>query len=182
MASRISTRSLERIRLLAVFAMLGSIMFISDILMEFMPNVHIVGVLTVIYTIVYRQKALIPIYVYVFLNGLFSGFGIWWLGYLYVWFILWGAAMLVPRRLPKLPKTVIYVAVCALHGLLFGVLYAPVQMIYNPDLNYIAAWIAMGFVTADIYHGIGNLIFGVLLIVPLSELLIKLETKTSLLK
>ena len=81
MASRISTCSLERIRLLAVFAMLGAILFISDILMEFMPNVHIVGVLTVIYTIVYRQKALIPIYVYVFLNGLFSGFGIWWLGW-----------------------------------------------------------------------------------------------------
>ncbi len=179
--SRIS-RHLDRLRLIAVFSMLGSIMFISDILMEFMPNVHLVGVLTVVYTIVYRYKALIPIYIYVFLNGLFSGFGIWWLGYLYIWLILWGMTMLVPRRFPKLPKAVLYVALCTLHGLLFGVLYAPIQMVYNSDLNYIAAWIAMGFVTADIYHGTGNLIFGVSLIVPLSELLIKLETKTSLLK
>ena len=34
---------LEWLRLLTVFAMLGSIMFVSDILMEFLPNVHIVG-------------------------------------------------------------------------------------------------------------------------------------------
>ena len=176
------SRHLEMLRLLAVFAMLGAIMFISDILMEFMPNVHIVGVLTVIYTIVYRWRALIPIYIYVFLNGLFSGFGIWWLGYLYVWFILWGLTMLVPRRFPKKLRGVIYVVFCTLHGLLFGVLYAPVQMIYNSDLNYIISWVSVGFVTADIYHGIGNCIFGILLIVPLSELLLKLEAKTSLLK
>ena len=78
-----SKRSVSyHIVLLVVLAVLGDIMFISDILMEFLPNVHIVGVLTVVYTIVYRWKALIPIYIYVFLNGLFSGFGIWWLGYL----------------------------------------------------------------------------------------------------
>ena len=177
-----TSKSLDRLRLLAVFSMLGSIMFISDILMEFMPNVHIVGVLTVIYTVVYRLKALIPIYVYVFLNGLFSGFGIWWLGYLYVWTILWGVTMLVPRRLPRLPKAVLYVCLCTLHGLLFGVLYAPVQMIYNSDINYIISWIAIGFVTSDIYHGIGNCIFGILLIIPLSELLVRIERKTSLIK
>ena len=179
--NRIS-RHLDWVRLLAVFAMLGSIMFISDILMEFMPNVHMVGVLTVVYTIVYRWKALIPIYVYVLLNGLFSGFGIWWLGYLYVWFILWGLTMLVPRRLPKQFRGVIYIAICTLHGLLFGVLYAPVQMIYNSDLNYIISWVTIGFVTADVYHGIGNCIFGILLILPLSELLLKLELKTRLIK
>ena len=175
-------KSLEHIRLLAVFAMLGSIMFISDILMEFMPNVHIVGVLTVVYTAVYRYKALIPIYVYVFMNGLFSGFGIWWLAYLYIWTILWAFVMLIPRRLPTRVRAVLYVALCTLHGFLFGVLYAPVQMIYNSDLNYIISWIAVGFVTADIYHGIGNCIFGILLIIPLSKLLLKLEAKTSFIK
>jgi energy-coupling factor transport system substrate-specific component len=90
--------------------------------------------------------------------------------------------MLVPKHLPKRLKGVIYVAVCTLHGLLFGVLYAPVQMIYNSSLNYIISWIAVGFVTADIYHGIGNCIFGILLIFPLSKVLFELEKNTSLLK
>lgn len=175
MEARPKRSAFYHIVLLVVLAMLGDIMFISDILMEFLPNVHIVGVLTVVYTIVYRWKALIPIYIYVFLNGLFSGGGIWWLGYLYIWAFLWGAVMLVPRRLPLKLRTVLYVAICTLHGLSFGVLYAPVQMIYNSDPNYILAWISIGFVTADIYHGIGNCIFGVLLIRPLSELLIRLD-------
>ncbi|MBQ8140174.1 MAG: hypothetical protein IJ038_00575 [Clostridia bacterium] len=177
MTSPKKRNSLERLRLLAVFAMLGVIMYISDILMEFLPNVHIVGVLTVVYTIVYRVKALVPIYIYVFLNGLFSGFGIWWLAYLYIWTMLWGAVMLVPRRLGERPRYIVYIVLCTLHGLCFGLLYAPVQMLYNSDLEYIIAWVAVGFVTADIYHAIGNCIFGILLIYPLSRLLIRLEGK-----
>ena len=175
-------RSLDHLRLLVVFAMLGSIMFISDILMEFLPNVHIVGVLAVVYTIVYRYKALVPIYLYVLLNGIYSGFGIWWLAYLYIWTLLWGLAMLVPRRLPKGIRTVLYVIAVTAQGLLFGVLYMPVQYIYMPNIKMLLTWVSVGFVTADIYHGIGNLIFGILLILPLSELLLKLEARTSFLK
>ena len=37
------------------------------------------GMLTIVYTVVYRRKALIPIYIYVFMNGLFAGFNMWWI-------------------------------------------------------------------------------------------------------
>ena len=160
---------------IAVFSMLSVIMYLSDILMEFLPNVHLVGVLVIVYTIVYRFRALIPIYGYVLLNGLLSGFGIWWLAYLYVWAVLWGLVMLVPRRIPNKVRYVIYTALCALHGFSFGLLYVPVQMIYNSSIEYIISWLSIGFVTADIYHGIGNCIFGALLIAPLSSLLLRLE-------
>ena len=159
-----------------VFSMLGVIMYISDVLMEFLPNVHIVGVLVIVYTVVYRYRA-IPIYIYVILNGLFSGFGIWWLAYLYIWTVLWGLVMLVPRKLPKKPRYVIYTVLCTLHGLSFGLLYLPVQMLYNSDIRYLISWWTFGFVAADVWHGIGNCIFGMLLIFPLSSLLIKLESK-----
>ena len=163
---------------LAVCVMLGDLMYISDILMEFLPNIHIVAVLIVVTTVAYRSYALISIYVYVFLNGLFSGFGPWWVGYLYIWTILWGAVMLVPRGLGKSIKQIIYVALCALHGFLFGLLYLPTQAIFfSSDPTYLFGWWSIGFVTADLYHGIGNLIFGILLIIPLSELMIKLEEK-----
>ena len=61
-------------RELAIFAMLGAIMYLSKIIMEWIPNVHLLGALTMAYTIVYRRKALYPIYVYVFLNGALAGF------------------------------------------------------------------------------------------------------------
>ena len=173
-----SRKSLYRLISLAIFVMLGVIMFISDVMMEFLPNIHIVGVLTVVYTIVYRFRALIPIYIYAFLNGLFFGFGPWWVAYLYIWTILWGAVMLVPRGFSKTVKRIFYIALCALHGFAFGLLYLPVQAaFFSSDPTYLKAWWSIGFVTADLYHGIGNLIFGILLIIPLSELLIKLESK-----
>ncbi len=158
--------------MLLVCTMLGAIMYISDIMMEFLPNVHMVGALVVVYTIVYRWYALIPIYIYAFLNGLFAGFGPWWIGYLYIWTILWGATMLVPQNLGKKAKLVFHVAICSLHGFLFGVLYLPVQAIFiSSDPAFLKMWWSVGFITADIYQGIGNLIFGILLIYPLSRIL-----------
>ena len=71
-----------------VFAMLGTIMFCSKILLEVLPNIHLLGMLTMTYTVVFRRKALIPIYIYVMLNGLYAGFNIWWIPYLYIWTIL----------------------------------------------------------------------------------------------
>lgn len=148
-------------------------MFCSKIIMEALPNIHLLGMFTVVYTIVFRRKALIPIYIYVFVNGLFAGFSAWWVPYLYVWTLLWGATMLIPRRLPKKALAVIYSAICCLHGLCFGILYAPVQaLMYGFDFKQTLAWIAAGF-TFDIIHGIGNLVAG-LLIMPVSELLFRL--------
>ena len=160
---------------IVVCVMLGTLMFISDILMEFLPNIHIVGVMIVVYTIVYRSKALISIYVYAFLNGFVSGFGLWWIGYLYIWAILWGFAMLVPRKLGIKTKYIVYVVIVALHGFAFGLLYLPVQTLFNSDPAYLISWWSIGFVTADIYHGIANCIFGILLIGPLSKVLLKLN-------
>lgn len=153
-----------------LFAMLAAIMFCSKIVMEFLPNIHLLGVLTMVYTIVFRSKALIPIYGYVLLNGLYAGFSIWWVPYLYIWTILWGITMLLPRKMPKGVKAVVYPTVCALHGFAFGVLYAPAQAImFGLNGEQTLAWILSG-VGFDLIHGIGNLAVG-LLILPLSELL-----------
>ena len=64
-------------------------MYASKMLMELAPNIHLLGVFTIAFTVVYRKKALYPIYIYVLLNGIFSGFSAWWLPYLYIWTILW---------------------------------------------------------------------------------------------
>ncbi len=155
---------------MAVFAMLGTIMFISKIVMEFLPNIHLLGMLTMLYTVVFRTKALIPIYIYVFLNGLFAGFNMWWIPYLYIWTILWGITMLLPKKMPRGARMVVYPIVCSLHGLAFGTLYAPAQAVmFHFTLEQTLAWIAAGL-WFDVTHSIGNLCLG-LLIVPLSELL-----------
>lgn len=161
------------IKEICLFAILGSLMFVSKIVMEALPNIHLLGMLTVTYTIVFRKKALIPIYTYVLLNGLFAGFNAWWVPYLYIWTILWGATMLLPKNMPKAVACVVYPVICALHGLFFGVLYAPVQaLMFNFTFEQTLAWIAAGF-TFDIIHTVGNFTVG-LLIYPVSEALKRL--------
>lgn len=149
-------------------------MFCSKIIMEVLPNIHLLGMLTMTYTIVFRQKALIPIYIYVMINGVYAGFATWWIPYLYIWTILWAMTMLLPKNMPKKVKRVVYPAVCCLHGCLFGILYAPVQaLMYGMSFEQMVTWIIVGLSWDILLHGVGNLFAG-LLIVPLSELLQKL--------
>lgn len=161
------------IREICLFAILGTLMFVSKIVMEALPNIHLLGMLTVTYTIVFRKKALIPIYVYVLLNGLFAGFNAWWVPYLYIWTILWGITMLLPKNMPRAVAIVVYPIICALHGLFFGALYAPVQaLMFGFTFEQTLTWIAAGL-TFDIIHMIGNVTVG-LLIFPVSQVLKRL--------
>ena len=165
------------LREMVVFAMLGSLMFLSKLVMEGLPNVHPLGMLTMVYTLVYRRKALYPLYVYVLINGIYAGFATWWLPYLYLWTILWGVTMLLPRRMPPLVAPVVYSLVCGLHGLAFGTLYAPAQaLLYHMSFEQMLAWIAVGF-PWDVVHAVGNLAMSVL-IIPLVKVLTKLEKKS----
>lgn len=165
------------VRELVIFAMLGSIMYVSKIIMEMLPNIHLLGMFTMTYTLVYRKKALYPIYMYVILNGIFCGFATWWLPYLYIWTILWGATMLLPKSIPSKIKPFVYMIVCALHGFLFGTLYAPAQaLLFGLNFQGMIAWIIAGL-PWDIVHGVSNFFCGIL-ILPLTKLLRHLETQT----
>lgn len=145
-------------------------MYVSKIIMELAPNIHLLGVFTIAYTVVYRKKALYPIYIFVFLMGLFSGFSLWWIPHLYLWTILWGVSMLLPRN----THSIVYMIVCALHGFLYGVLYAPSQMIlFGLNTKEIITWILAGL-PWDMIHGFSNFFCG-LLIVPIIKLLNKLN-------
>lgn len=160
------------VREIAIFGMLGALMYASKILMDAFPNIHLIGTLITAITIVYRKKALYPIYVFVFLTGFLHGFANWWIPYLYIWTVLWGMVMLVPRRFvegktrrAKL-RPFVYMCVCAAHGFLYGVLYAPVQaLMFGLSFDGMIAWIVAGL-PFDITHGISNFCCG-LLIMPI---------------
>lgn len=163
-----------KVRELVVFGMLGALMYASKVLMEIAPNIHLLGVFTIAFTVVYRKKALYPIYTYILLNGLFSGFATWWIPYLYLWTILWGVTMLLPQKMSPKGKVIVYMIVNACHGFLFGILYAPAQaLLYGLSFEGMLAWIAAGL-PFDLIHGVSNFFCGIL-IVPITKLLFKLE-------
>ncbi len=149
-------------------------MYASKMIMEVAPNVHLLGVFTIAFTVVYRKKALYPIYIYVLLNGIFCGFATWWIPYLYLWTVLWGATMLLPKRIPEKLRPLVYMLLCAAHGFLFGTLYAPAQaLLYGLNFQKMIAWIITGL-PWDFVHGVSNFFCGIL-IVPIVKILTFLE-------
>ncbi len=164
----------KKLTRLVLFAMLGAIVFAAKIAMEALPNIHPVAMLLMAYTVVYRVRALIPLYVYVFMLGLFYGFNIWWYPYLYIWTVLWGVTMLLPRNMSPRIASIVYPVICSLFGFAYGVLYAPAQaLLFGYDFATTCKWILTGL-PYDALHGVGNLFMG-LLVLPLVLLLKKLN-------
>lgn len=168
---------MARTRRTVIFALLGALAFLGDIIFEGLPNVHPVAVLIAAYTVVYGYYALIPMYVYVFLIGFSWGFGAFFLPYLYVWLPLFLLIHIIPRRWPTVLRAVLYSVVCTLHGLFFGVLWAPAQaLMFGFNFEQTLAWIATGL-TFDIIHAVGNACAS-LLILPIVRILRMLEKQS----
>lgn len=153
-------------RELTVFAMLGTAMYVSKMIMEFAPNIHLLGVFTIAFTVVYRKKALYPIYIYVLLLGLFNGFSTWWVPHLYLWTVLWAVVMLLPKKMAKRAEPLVYMIICAMHGFLYGILYAPAQAIlFGLNFKGMITWIIAGL-PWDGLHGVSNF-FCAMLVMPI---------------
>ena len=88
--------------------------------------------------------------------------------------------MLLPKKMSERVGFFVYPIVCALHGLFFGVLYAPLQaLMFGFGWEQTVAWVIAGF-PFDAIHSLGNLIAG-FLIIPLKRLLIKLSRQINIL-
>lgn len=163
------------LRRMVLFSCFGTLMFASKIFMEFLPNVHPIAMFIVLFTVVYRVQALIPIYVFVFITGIYAGFALWWIPYLYIWTVLWAMAMFIPKKIKPQNLIIVCPIICGLHGIAYGALYAPAQAImFGYDFQKLLVWIAMGFFPWDVIHAIGNVAMG-LLVYPLSKVLRRLD-------
>ncbi len=162
----------RHVRALVRDALLAAILITSKEMLAFLPNVELISMLIATYTVVYRFRALVPIYIFVAVEAVIYPFFSTVVMYAYVWAILFFAVYLISRGWVRSP--LVYAAVCGLFGFLFGALCAPAQAImFSLDLNGMLAWIAAGM-PFDIVHGISNMATA-LLVPPLARLLLRLE-------
>jgi hypothetical protein len=81
--------------------------------------------------------------------------------------------------IPVKAKALLFMLLCGIQGLAFGVLYAPYQaLIMGWDFDRAVMWVKIGL-PFDFAHGVNNFAMGIL-IIPLSDLLRKLDRQSSL--
>ena len=156
---------------ITLFGVLGAIMFALQVAMSGLPNIEPVSLLVLVYAVVFGRKCLYPIYVFVVMEILFHGIGLWNINYLYIWAILAVAAIL----LRKMEGAFGWALLSGIYGLAFGALCGIVD-IFIGGLGYAVAKWTSG-IPFDIAHCVGNFCITVVLFAPLRRLLEKLYGK-----
>ena len=75
-------------RSLVTAAFLAAVLVASKFALDGLPNIELVSLLVILYTLEYPRLAVPAVYTYVFVYGLLNGFGIWWFPQLYIWAVL----------------------------------------------------------------------------------------------
>lgn len=158
-----------RLKRVALSGILGALLFVSQVALAFLPNVELVSPLTILFTLALGPYVGYTLAVFVLLEGLLYGFGLWWFSYLYIWAILAAAAWL----LRKMESRLGWALLCGFYGLIFGTLTAiPVLILSGPSATL--AYIISG-IPFDLVHGVSNFLVTLLLLPALRRVLERLS-------
>jgi len=159
------------LRQLALFGVLGGLIFAAKVVLAPLPNIEPVSLLVMLCAVTFGKKALYPIAVYVLLEFALYGFGLWSVSYLYVWFLLAGAAY----ALRSMESPLGWALLSGAFGLLFGALFAPVYLFTGGPAFALSWWISG--IPFDLVHCAGNFALALALFKPLRGVLGRLYGK-----
>lgn len=154
----------------ALFGVLGGLTFAAKEVMAPLP-VEPVSLMVMLFAVTFGKKALYPIYIFVLLEFVLYGLGLWSIDYLYIWLVLAGAAWLLRGMTSPLGWALLSGA----FGLLFGALCTPVCLFIG-GWAYAAAWWING-IPFDLVHCAGNFAVALVLFCPLRRLLAALTRR-----
>ncbi len=158
-------------RELALFSILGALTFAAKYVMSFLPNIEPVSLMVMLFAVVFGWKCLYPIYLYVAMELLFFGIGLWNINYLYIWTVLAAAAWLLRNMRAPLG----WAMLSGTFGLLFGALCGIVDIFIGGFPYAVAKWISG--IPFDLMHCGGNFVIALLLFLPMRQLMEKLYRK-----
>lgn len=149
------------VRELVLLALIGALMFASKLVLSAIPNVHLGAVLILLAVLLFGKRAFYSIFVYVLLEGLVYGFGVWFISYLYAWPLLALAAL--PLRQSR--NWLLFAILAGAHGLLFGAM-CTIPYIFIQGLPGAITWWISGLLY-DVLHCAANFTLTLILLKPL---------------
>lgn len=157
---------------LCLMAMMGVVLVVSKEAMAFLPNIEPVSLLVILFTLVFRRRVAGALLIYLLLQGLLYGFGIWWAMYLYIWPLL----SLLTWLFRWMDKAWQWAVFSGAFGLLFGTLCS---LVYLPEgLSWVFSWILSGL-PFDALHAGGNFLLTLVLYAPLRKALELLDRQSA---
>jgi energy-coupling factor transport system substrate-specific component len=157
---------------LVQIAMMVAVIEVFKLTLSGLPNIELTSFFIICFTLMFGHRILYVIAVFVLIEGLIFGFGIWWFTYLYLWPLLALGAWLLRKRATTLPLALL----SGFFGLSFGFLSALTQFLINtPTLGVASglyatfAWWVAG-IPWDMVHGISNFFVMFLLYRPFQVL------------
>jgi len=159
------------VREMVLFAILGAMTFGAKYVMSFLPNIEPVSLCVMLFAVVFGRKWIYPVYLYVAMEILFYGLGIWNLNYLYTWAVLAIAA----RLLRNMESPFGWAMLSGVFGLAFGVLCGIVDVFIGGVAYAVTKWISG--IPFDIAHCAGNFVITLVMFKPLRQLMEKLYRK-----
>ena len=159
------------LREVVLFGVLGALTFALQVVMGPLPNIEPVSLLVLLFAAVFGWKCLYPVYVFVVMEILFYGLGLWNINYLYIWAV----PALAGVVLRKMDGALGWALVSGVFGLVFGALCGIVDLFIG-GWGYAAAKWASG-IPFDVLHCAGNFGIALILFKPLRGVLEKLHNR-----
>lgn len=153
------------LRELIELSLMGAFMFGTQVAMASLPNVNIVSVLIILTVVFYGAKTFYSVAVFVLLEGLIYGFGLWFINYLYVWAVLVTVALIFRKN----ESSLIWAVIAGLFGLSFGLLCTVPYFFIGGFPMALSYWVSG--IPFDVTHCISNFVLTLLLISPLCKLM-----------
>jgi energy-coupling factor transport system substrate-specific component len=139
-------------------------MFAVKMALSSLPNINLNALILILVTVFFGWKALYTVCVYVLLEGLMFGFGVWWVSYLIVWPLLVVLAMAVWKTASPL----LWAVLAGLFGLAFGpMMYVIFFTVTGGWEGFLPMWIAG--IPYDLVHAVSNFLTVLILFRPLEK-------------
>ncbi len=155
-------------REICILALMGALLFATKAALASIPNINLNAVIIILTTVFFGWRAMYSVAVYVMLEGLIFGGGVWWFGYLYTWPLLVAIAMAFRKN----DSALLWAVIAAVFGLVFGpLMYLEWFAINGGWEGFFAMWVAG--IPYDLTHCGGNFVFTLALYRPLYRVMEK---------
>jgi len=155
------------VRQICLMSLMGALMFASQLAMSGLANIHIIAPLIIVCCVFFSWRALYAIFVFVMLEVLVWGLGLWVISHMYLWPLLAVIAILMRRC----DQPVVWAVVAGIHGLLFGAGCAiPYLFIGGWEMAF-SYWLSG--IPFDLVHCLGNFVLTLILYRPLKKVVFR---------